>query len=955
MTKYPPHRPDTVAPVSDAWAGFEDVATEWLWETDEGLVITRVSSPFASVSGSEPSDIVGRTWLEFLGNFDVGNTGGRRIVTERMAERKEFLGIRCLIRNDRGRLIHLSLSARPVFDGTGGFAGYRGAARDITLYAVIEEGLQRSETELRKILDNMQDVFFRTDRRGRLVLMSRSASDLSGYPPAQLIHRKVMTLLGGGEERKRLLRGFREAGGTVRGQVAQLRRADGELRWVSVNAQIYLGDDGRPAGVEGTVRDVDEVKRAENRLLGSERRYRRLVELSPNGILVHREGRILYANPEAAHLLGITDPSQMTGRMVTGFIHPDSLALVESRIAMINDGWAALPPAEIKMSGDDGQVRTVELRTGTTEYRGGLATQSVLIDVTARKDAERQLRLAATVFDTASEAILISGADNRILAINEAFSEITGYSADEVIGKNPSLLSSGRHDAAFYGALWDSLEETGRWQGEVWNRRKNGEIYPEWLSIAVVCNSVGDAQHYVAIFTDITQRKRDEARIRYQANYDALTGLPNRNLFMDRLWQTVAVARREKTNAGLMFVDLDRFKMVNDTLGHPAGDALLVEAARRLRSVVREEDTVARLGGDEFTVILHNMDQELDASVVADKIVQVLAEPFSIDGTDVHVGGSIGVTVYPRDGETADDLLKNSDAAMYRAKERGRNCYHFYTPEIQERAVGRLHLENALHAALENGEFEVFYQPKVDIADGGVRGAEALIRWRHPERGLVPPDAFIPVAEESGLIVPIGEWVLRDVCRQITEWDRDGVEMPAVAVNVSLRQFREQDIPALVERTASEAGLDPRRLEIEITESLFADDVEKTVTILQRLKALGVTLAVDDFGTGYSSLAYLRRFPIDVLKIDKSFIDGVTDDLDDAAIAEAIVAMSHRLNLHVVAEGVETQDQLSQLHEMTCDIAQGYLISRPLPEPDLRAWLAERKLRLRTDHENMET
>lgn len=954
MTKTSSRPPAVTGPASDEWSGFADVATEWLWETDGDLVITRVSAPFESVSGSEAHEIVGRTWPDFLSGFDVKNTDGRRIVGQRMAERKAFVGIRCLIRNKNGRIIHLSMSARPVFDDVGRFLGYQGAARDITPYAVIEEGLQRSETELRKILDNMQDVFFRTDRRGRLVLMSRSASDLSGYPPARLLHRKVMMFVAGKEERRQLIQSFRKTG-QLSGLIAHIRCADGELRWVSINAQVYLDDDGRPAGMEGTVRDVDEVKRAENRLLGSERRYRRLVELSPNGIVVHREGRILYANQEAAHLLGIPDPAEMRGRQVLSFIHPDSLALVESRIAMMNDGWASLPPAEVKMSRRDGEVRVVELRTGTTEYQGGLATQSVIIDVTGRKEAERQLRLAATVFDIASEAILISGADNRILAINEAFTEITGYSTDEVIGKNPSMLSSGRHDQAFYDALWRSLEGTGRWQGEVWNRRKNGEVYPEWLSIAVVRNTAGEPQHYVAIFTDITQRKRDEARIRYQANYDALTGLPNRNLFMDRLWQTVAVARREKTNAGLMFVDLDRFKMVNDTLGHTAGDALLIEAARRLRSVVREEDTVARLGGDEFTVILHNMDQELDASVVADKIVQALFSPFSIDGTDVHVSGSIGVTVYPRDGETADELLRNSDAAMYRAKERGRNCYHFYTPEIQERAIGRLHMENALHAALENGEFEVFYQPKVDIADGGVRGAEALIRWRHPEQGLVSPAAFIPIAEDSGLIVPIGEWVLRDVCRQIKEWDQDGVAMPVVAVNVSLRQFREQDIPALVERVTAETGLDPRRLEIEITESLFADEVEKTVAVLRRLKALGVSLAVDDFGTGYSSLAYLRRFPIDVLKIDKSFVDGVTNDPDDAAIAEAIVAMAHRLNLHVVAEGVETQDQLGQLHEMTCDIAQGYLIGRPMPEPECRAWLLERVVHINADQEDRDT
>lgn len=928
------------APAGD----LEGLAKECAWETDAKHVVSHISTLFESITESPAEALLGKTWFDFVGGFEVAHDNGADVLAERFKRGKSIRSVRCCIAGRTGRMIHLVLSGKPRLDKAENIVGYIGTVADITPYVVVEEGLQRSEGELRNILDNMQDVFFRTDRRGRISLLSPSASDLTGFPPANLLHQRVLALVSGAKERRHLLGTIRDGAGTMKGVVTRIRTRDGEDRWVSVNAHVVLDANGLPAGVEGSVRDVDQIKRSEDRLRQSERRYRRLVELSPNGVLVHRDGAVLYANHEAAQQFGIDSAKDVVGRQLMEFIHPDSYAAVKARTAKLADGWATLPPEDIILNPKDGVPRVVEVHTGVTEYAGGIAHQSLIVDVTDRRNVEHQLSLAATVFDTALEAILISSSDNKILAVNDAFCEITGYSQEEVIGANPKILSSGRHDDAFYQALWGSLNEHGRWQGEVWNRRKNGELYPEWLSIAVVKDSAGQVHHNVAIFTDITQRKKDEERIRYQANFDALTGLPNRNLFMDRLWQTLAVARREETHVALMFIDLDRFKLINDTLGHAAGDFLLVEAARRLREAVREEDTVARLGGDEFTIILPNIDHETDAAVVAEKVLMSLLQAFDLDGTEAHVSGSVGITLYPRDGDTGEDLLKNADAAMYRAKDRGRNAYHFYTPEIQEQAKGRLHMENALRSALENQEFEVHYQPQIDIATGGVCGAEALIRWHHPDRGLVSPDDFIPISEETGLITPIGEWVLRDVCRQIVEWDKAGLSVPRVAVNLSLRQFKDQDIPKLVEQVAAETGVKTTRLELELTESLFAEDVEEMIKVMRRLKDLGVKLAIDDFGTGYSSLAYLRRFPIDVLKIDRSFIDGVTTDPDDAAIAEAIIAMAHRLNFAVVAEGIETHDQLDFLHHLHCDIGQGYLISRPMPEKECREWLSERML-----------
>jgi len=556
------------------------------------------------------------------------------------------------------------------------------------------------------------------------------------------------------------------------------------------------------------------------------------------------------------------------------------------------------------------------------------------------------------VFDNTIEGIMITDVDGTIQSINPAFTTITGYSAAEAVGNNPRMLHSGRQDSDFYQQMWQALTENGEWHGEIWNRRKNGEIYPEWLSITAIQNNAGKTTQYVSLFIDISEQKANEARIVHQAYYDELTDLPNRRLFNERLAAALDMARRREWTAVVMFLDLDRFKTINDTLGHDIGDRLLISVAQRLTAVIRQEDLVARMGGDEFTLLLPQIEQRHDAVLVANKILQALSDPVIVEGHELYVTSSIGIALFPEDGKSADELMKNADSAMYQSKEKGGNHHQFYSADMNGEAGERLALESDLHKALERGEFELHYQPQVELASGRISGMEALIRWRHSALGLIPPGRFIPLAEETGLIVPIGEWALNQACIQLKQWQDAGLTAPRVAVNLSARQFHDHDLPATVAAALDVSGLAPDHLELEITESIVMNDATANIETMLKLKNMGLTLSIDDFGTGYSSLSYLKRFPLNTLKIDASFIHSLDDseDGDDGAIVKAIIAMAHSLGLGVIAEGVEEQAQLAFLQAQGCDEVQGFYFSRPLAADKMEQLLQRGILRPSTSH-----
>jgi len=549
--------------------------------------------------------------------------------------------------------------------------------------------------------------------------------------------------------------------------------------------------------------------------------------------------------------------------------------------------------------------------------------------------SRKDLHLARKVIEASLDGIMICNPKGLIEFVNPAFTQLTGFQFDEVIGQRPSLLQSGLHDATFYDRMWQSLHLQGIWQGEIWNRRKTGEVYPEWLTINVIRDEDGVITQYAAVFSDISERKKTEERIKNLAYFDVLTGLPNRRLFTDRLQVAIAHAHRHGVQLAIMFLDLDLFKRINDSLGHGIGDQVLCEVAQRLERCVREGDTVARLGGDEFVILLPEIEHVEDAAKLADRVISYVKQPLKVDEHELYVTTSVGIAVYPEDGLTDETLIKNADTAMYRAKDLGRNSYQLYTPAMNARSFERLAMESSLRHALSRHEFTLVYQGKIDLNSGRMSGVEALVRWRHPEMGLISPAEFIPLAENMGLISEIGAWVLKAACKQCQSWHELGLPRVRMAVNVSTLQFREGDVAELVKQALAESGLPPQFLELEITESVLMQRVDENAHVLQELRSMGIHISIDDFGTGYSSLSYLKRMPIDALKIDRSFVNDITEDGDGAAIVSTIINLAHNLKLRAVAEGVETQEQADFLRARGCDEIQGFLVSRPVSADDL--------------------
>jgi len=564
-----------------------------------------------------------------------------------------------------------------------------------------------------------------------------------------------------------------------------------------------------------------------------------------------------------------------------------------------------------------------------------VAIQGIIQDVTAQREAEENLHLYADVFHSSGESILITDKDNNIIATNTAFTESTGYTLADLHGKNPSVLSDGKTPRNVYENMWSELNAKGYWQGELNGRKKNGEVYPKWMSLSASYGEAGEVLNYIASFADISERKADQERIHYLAHHDALTGLINRFSLEERLSQAIHTAERNKTQLALIFIDMDRFKLINDTLGHAAGDDLLIEVANRLKQSVRESDIVARIGGDEFVIVLTEIKDSLSAAPIARSIIKKLGELYIINNQNVFSSPSMGISLFPSDACDANSLLKNADSAMYHAKDQGRNNYQFFTESLNTDANERLKLENDLRFAIENNQFVLFYQPQMCCVEKNYCGVEALIRWMHPQQGMIAPDKFIPIAEETRLIIPLGMWVLEEACRQLSEWKKQYKKSIKMAVNISAQQLQDSELVEKIKFLIDKYTIQNGELELEITESTAMRDPDEAILILRKIRDLGVELAIDDFGTGYSSLAYLKLLPINTLKLDRTFVSDLEFDNDDAEISAAALALAHNLGLSVVAEGVETEAQEKFLIEHKCETLQGFYFSKPLPASEV--------------------
>lgn len=698
-----------------------------------------------------------------------------------------------------------------------------------------------------------------------------------------------------------------------------------------------------------SITDVTSHRTASESLRQSEKRHRMLAE-SISDVIFSTNNRmeLNYVSPSVQTVLGFDADWVMQNGWQGMLANPAQLTGINALLTQVHQALHA--PAELAaLRSDlktqvfmfdclrnDGRKIPIELRLvliwdtqGTFEGILGVGR-----DVSQQRRAEKDLRMAATVFEHSTSAILITDPAGYIVQANEAFSRVSGYAVAQVLDQLPNMLTVDDQQEAHLRYVLKQLQQRGTWEGEVWLKRRNGEHYPAWVGITAVLDDEGDLASYVCFFSDISERKASEQRIHRLAYYDALTHLPNRTLFQDRLYNALQQAERQQSWVVLMFLDLDRFKPINDSLGHAAGDRMLKDMATRLLGCVDDDDTVARMGGDEFTLLLQpRATRELalnQAIHVAEQILGSLVEPFVLEGREFFVTASVGIALSPQDGGELSQLMKNADTAMYHAKERGKNNFQFYQADMNATALERLELESDLRHALEQQEFVLYYQPQFSGDGKRLTGAEALLRWNHPRRGLVPPVEFIPVLEELGLVVDVGDWVLAEACRQLKAWHLAKMRVPKISVNISARQFADGQLGNRIARMLEITGLPPACLELELTESILMREVNEAMMILDTLKNLGLSIAVDDFGTGYSSLNYLKQFPIDVLKIDRTFVDGLPSGEQDAQIARAIIAMAHSLNLSVIAEGVETHEQLEFLREHGCDEVQGYLFGRPM-------------------------
>ncbi len=909
-------------------------------------------------------------WQRLIdGSGDSRESVGMQLI-DALIEQRSLLELEVRLPAPLGGELHLWLMARLPLQRRD-YQAVILSISDITSRKQVELSLLERESFWSDVVRTVPDQLYVQDVHSqRIIFSNRHLGQTLGYDRVELAQMgdRFWELLLHPEDADHYRQLRRQQRDTSHDQSLhcqlRFRHRDGGWRWYEIREQVLTRDtDGLVTRIIGVGKDVTVQIEASESLRDSEQRYRMLAE-SISDVIFSTDSQLQlnYVSPSVQAVLGypadwifehgwqsiIANPAQLTG--IYSLLERVSKALGDSeQLAQLRSQL----PTQIFLFDclrADGRKIPIELRLVLVwdDHEHFEGVLGVGRDISQQRRAEKDLRMAATVFEHSTSAILITDPAGYIVQANEAFSRVSGYDVSEVLDQLPSLLTVDEQQEAHLRYVVKQLHQHGSWEGEVWLKRRDGEHYPAWVGITAVLDDEGDLASYVCFFTDISERKASEQRIHRLAYYDALTHLPNRTLFQDRLYTALQQAERHKAWVVLMFLDLDRFKPINDSLGHAAGDRMLKDMAQRLLACVDDDDTVARMGGDEFTLLLQpraSREMALNRAIhVAENILGSLVRPFVLENREFFVTASIGIALSPQDGSELSQLMKNADTAMYHAKERGKNNFQFYQADMNASALERLELESDLRHALEQNEFILYYQPQFSGDGKRLTGAEALLRWRHPRRGLVPPGDFIPVIEELGLVVDVGDWVLREASRQLKAWHKAKVRVPKVSVNISARQFSDGQLGTRIATILEEIGLPPACLELELTESILMRDVDEAMQILDGLKVLGLSIAVDDFGTGYSSLNYLKQFPIDVLKIDRTFVDGLPEGEQDAQIARAIIAMAHSLNLAVIAEGVETHEQLEFLREHGCDEVQGYLFGRPMPAGQFEAQFSNETL-----------
>jgi diguanylate cyclase (GGDEF)-like protein/PAS domain S-box-containing protein len=931
--------------------GLVDGIPDLVWLKDPDGVYLACNPRFERFFGASEKEIIGKTDHDFvdkeLADFFRAND------LKALERGKPTINEEWITFADDGHEELLQTIKTPMRDTQGRVIGVLGIGRDITQARQDQEALKNSEEKLRTLIDAIPDSVQFKDTEGRWLTCNQTAADAFGLTKEQCLGKSDLELaeIADGKYSEALrqchltdLKALHTGGVTnIKEEIPQ---KDGSSVHFEI-AKVPISDsEGIPKGLVILARDVSESRRITQALEESLLEFNDLVTRIPVGVFKFRtlkQGgyRFDYVSPRWCEMMGISQEEIFrNARVAFESTHPDDQEgfqklLVQARRARTSFTW------EGRLLLQNGTRWMHIAATPTPLENGDIRWDGIQYDITQRKEAEEKVRLAANVFTDTHEGIVITDPDARIVEVNASFCRITGYDREEVLGENPSLLKSGHQDRTFYKNMWLTLIKDGYWSGEVWNRRKDGEVYAEHLAISTVYDDKGRVSHYVGVFADITPQKEHEKQLERIAHYDALTSVPNRVLLAERMKWATAQTQRDGTSMAVCYLDLDGFKPINDQYGHEAGDLLLIEISRRIKNCLRANDTIARIGGDEFVLLLLGLKRVEECELALRRLLDVIARPWPIGDRQVTLSASIGATLFPTDDSDADALLRHADQAMYKAKEAGRNCYHLFDAEHDRQVKAHKEQQQRLGEALEDGEFRLHYQPKVNMVNGNVLGVEALIRWQHPEDGLLRPADFLSYIQNSDLEVALGEWVLNSALKQLEAWQEQGIELE-VSVNIGAEHLLQEDFAERLEAILQRhPNINPAHLELEILESTAITDINQASKTLIACRKLGVRFALDDFGTGYSSLTYFRQLPVETLKIDQSFVMGMLEDPDDMGIVESVVQLTQAFNRTVVAEGAETYEHCAMLSRMRCQAAQGYGIARPMPPENLQGWMQE--------------
>ncbi|WP_016954415.1 EAL domain-containing protein [Catenovulum agarivorans] len=901
-----------------------------IWVIDECCITQYVNPSMANMLGYRVEQMLNQHLFNFL---DIKGVEAAKVNLARRRQGYEEQH-EAIFQHKEGYAIYTMLVTWPVFDESG---NYKGAIAGIVDDAQRQTMLQEL-TEIKEKLQLFDKVTLDgiiIHQGGRIIELNDASCRMLEGSRSELMQRDF-TAMCMPEVKQLVIQAMQSE--SINKLEIKIQTTTGKalnIEW-TCKRMMYRGDSVRVS----VLRNVTQYRQAQTALEQIELTNQALIENAPEAIVLFdpNSGKILQANSKSQAIFGLT------GQSIYDYSIQDLLAEKDGKLVGYGHAFDSLlqlansclaPMAEIKIKHASGTLIDCELRLVSIQWQGRSLLRASLLDIRARKQAQSKMHQLSSALEQSADMVLITNRQGTIEYVNQATILTTGYSQAELIGNKPDVFNSGQHDKSFIKNLWATILKGQAYRDVLTNRKKNGEIYYEEKTITPLKNDQGEITHFVSTGKDITERMEIQANLRHLAFHDVLTGLPNRALFNDRLKTGWLNAKRHRQQMALLFFDIDHFKRINDTLGHDIGDVLLKQVANKLRKGLRGSDTVARLGGDEFAVILNDCKDENAIRHTAEKIIQLINQPVKLADRELFVTTSIGIAVYPQDGKDSQALLKNADVAMYRAKAAGRNTYMFYRQEMNAHAFERLTLESELHRAIQQQEFVLYYQPKICLQTGNILGVEALLRWCHPKMGILLPDKFIPLLEDTGLIVPVGQWVIEQALADYTYWYQQGLQQVKLAVNLSPTQLKDVKFVETLQLALAQHKLSTSCLELEITENTMMEDGEKAFVLMQQLKQLGVHFSVDDFGTGYSSLAYLKRLPVETIKIDRSFIQDIGIEQEDEIIVRTVIAMAKNLGYKVVAEGVENLDQVRFLKSLECDVAQGFLFSRPIPAEEL--------------------